>query len=298
MGGGHARQTRVNERRGAAVGARTGRWRLLAFAAVAAQAACAGGGDAVKGGGGAAAVASAARTAPDPLAAVASAIAPDGPYRVVPVSNPGALAGRITVDSVPALHDTTLSGDDSSACGPRIPDRSVVAAGHGLADALVWVADAREGRALPRVRRTDLAIVRCQFVPRVLALVAGTTINLQSQDATVHHTRFYSESADSLLSRLFTVDRWAVVPSATIAADPGFVRVRLTRRPFVRGYVAVFAHPYFGVTNRSGRYRISGLPAGTYRVRVWHEREGDPIDRVVTVRAGRQATFDTTLVLH
>lgn len=234
----------------------------------------------------------------DSLAAVARAIAPAGPYRVVAVSNPGAIAGRIAMDGTPPRHDTTLTGDDASVCGARVRDRSVETSGHYLAGALVWVSDVRAGRPLPAVRRTDLQIVRCQFMPRMLALVQGTTIDLLSKDDAVHHTRFYSESTDSLLSRMLTVNRWAVVPSARIAADPGFVRVRLTRHPFIRGFVAVFNHPYFAVTNRDGRYRIPGLPAGTYHVRVWHERGGDPIERTVTVEPGTQADFDTTLVLH
>jgi hypothetical protein len=235
---------------------------------------------------------------PDPLNSVAAALAPGGDYRVVAVSRPGAIAGRIRLDTLPPRHDTTLAGDDASVCGTRIPDRSVEGYGHWLEGVLVWVSDVRAGQALPRMRRADLQISQCQFVPRVLALAQGTTINLQSKDNMEHRARFYSESADSLLSRLVTVDRWAVVPTAKIAADPGLVRVRLTRHPFIRGFVAVFPHPYFAVTNRYGRYRISGLPAGTYHVRVWHERAGDPIDRVVTVKPGLQATFDTTLVLH
>lgn len=241
---------------------------------------------------------SAPPSAPDPLSGVAAAIAPDGDYRVVSVANPGTISGQILVDHIPARHDTTLSGDDSSTCGLRIVDHSVVTSGHDLEGVLVWVADVHAGRPLPQLRRANLQIVRCEFVPRMLALAQGTTINLQSKDNTVHHTRFYSESGDSLLSRMLTVDRWAVVPSARVAAEPGFVRVRLNQHPFVRGFVAIFQHPYFAVTNRYGRYRIPGLPAGTYHVRVWHERGGDPIERVVTVKAGQQAVFDTTLVLH
>lgn len=233
-----------------------------------------------------------------PLAAAARAIAPDGPYRVVAVHDPGAIRGVISLDRMPPRHDTTLTGEEAAVCGARMRDHSVVARGHELEGALVWISGIREGRPLPRDRRADLAIVRCQFVPRVLALAEGTTINLQSKDATVHHTRFYSESEGELISRMLTVDRWAVVPSARIAARAGLVRVRLNGHPYVRAFVAVFQHPYFAVTNRYGRYRISGLPAGTYHVRVWHERAEAPIDTVVTVKAGLASTLDLRLHLY
>jgi Carboxypeptidase regulatory-like domain len=242
----------------------------------------------------------AAASAPsfDALSDVARAIASSGVYHVVDVKNPGAIHGVITLDSVPQGHDTTLSGDEASACGARMPDRSVTHYGHDLEGALVWVSDARQGNALTADRRAHLAIVRCQLVPRMLALVRGTTINLQSRDATVHHTGFYSESEGELLSRMLTVDRWAVVPSARIAARPGLVRVRLSRHPYVHGFVAVFDHPYFAVTNRYGRYRISGLPAGTYHVRVWHERADRIVEQVVTVKPGGASTLDAKLALH
>ena len=278
---------------------RTIRFRLLPLVAVALLAACtrdAGGGRTSTPGtdSSAAVVASVS----NPLADVARAIAPETPYRVIDVSTPGTIRGVITLDSVPQRHDTTLSGDEAAVCGAQMPDRSVTHDGRDLEGALVWVSDARQGRALTRDRRADLAIVRCQFVPRMLALVQGTTINLQSKDATVHHTRFYSESEGELLSRMLTVDRWAVVPSARIAAQPGLVRVRLSRHPYVLGFVAVFDHPYFAVTNRYGRYRIGGLPAGTYHVRVWHERADSVIEQTVTVKAGRSATLDAKLELH
>ncbi len=229
---------------------------------------------------------------------VARAITTGGDYQVVAVSNPGTIHGVVTLDSVPVAHDTTLSGDDASACGTRMRDESVVHYGRDLEGALVWVSDVHQGQALTSDRRADLAIVRCQFVPRMLALVQGTTINLQSKDATVHHTRFYSEAEGELLSRMLTVDRWAVVPSAKIAAQPGLVRVRLSRHPYVRGFVAVFDHPYFAVTNRYGRYRITGLPAGTYHVRVWHERADSVTEQTVTVKPGRTAELDAVLALH
>ncbi len=278
---------------------RTLRFRVVPLVALALLASCkreAGGGRSSKPG--VDSTAAAAAAAADPLTDVARAIAPEGPYRVVAVSNPGSIRGVITLDSVPERHDTTLSGDEAKVCGTQMRDRSVIHYGRDLEGALVWVSDVRQGQALTRDRRADLAIVRCQFVPRMLALVQGTTINLQSKDATVHHTRFYSESEGELLSRVLTVDRWAVVPSARIAAQTGLVRVRLSRHPYVRGFVAVFDHPYFAVTNRYGRYRISGLPAGTYHVRVWHERADSVTEQTVTVKPGRTSTLDAKLELH
>ena len=42
-------------------------------------------------------------------------------------------------------------------------------------------------------------------------------------------------------------------------------------------FILVFAHRYFAVTDDEGRYRIDGVPPGTYTVAVWNETvHGDP----------------------
>jgi hypothetical protein len=36
-------------------------------------------------------------------------------------------------------------------------------------------------------------------------------------------------------------------------------------------FIVVFNHPYYGLTDGDGRYRIDNIPAGTYTVAAWHE---------------------------
>jgi len=36
--------------------------------------------------------------------------------------------------------------------------------------------------------------------------------------------------------------------------------------------VLVLENPYFAVTDEDGNYKISDVPPGTYKLKVWHER--------------------------
>jgi hypothetical protein len=56
-------------------------------------------------------------------------------------------------------------------------------------------------------------------------------------------------------------------------------------------YVGVVAHPYFAVSGSDGAFRITGVPAGKYPIRVWHERYGR-LTASVDVKAGQTATVD------
>ena len=57
--------------------------------------------------------------------------------------------------------------------------------------------------------------------------------------------------------------------------------------------MAVLNHPFFAVSDSSGRFDIPGLPAGTYRLVVWHEVFGEQ-EIEVTITAGDTRTADFT----
>ena len=42
----------------------------------------------------------------------------------------------------------------------------------------------------------------------------------------------------------------------------------------MRGYIAVFKHPYFVVTKDDGTFDLSNLPPGTYMIKAWREKLG------------------------
>jgi hypothetical protein len=56
-------------------------------------------------------------------------------------------------------------------------------------------------------------------------------------------------------------------------------------------FVAVTDHPYHTVTDPAGTYEIRDLPAGTYRVRVWHEELGTQ-ERALTIAPGQATKLD------
>jgi hypothetical protein len=44
--------------------------------------------------------------------------------------------------------------------------------------------------------------------------------------------------------------------------------------PWARGFVKVFEHAYFAVTDEDGSFRIEDAPTGSLRIVVWHEQLG------------------------
>jgi len=58
--------------------------------------------------------------------------------------------------------------------------------------------------------------------------------------------------------------------------------------------VLVLENPYFASTDENGRYAITNIPPGTYKLKAWHERL--PADeREITVPASGEVRADFTL---
>jgi plastocyanin len=119
-----------------------------------------------------------------------------------------------------------------------------------------------------------------QFVPRVLAITVGSTVDFPNSDKTFHNV--FS------LSRIRTFDLGRFPPGRTGAVRfdrPGIVPVFCDIHSHMSAYILVFSHPFFAVSDNDGRYEIHAIPPGTYSLRVWSEL-GTAAPRRVTVADG------------
>ena len=61
----------------------------------------------------------------------------------------------------------------------------------------------------------------------------------------------------------------------------------------MRGYIAVFKHPYFAVSDKNGSFDLKDLPPGTYTITAWQEKLGTQSQKI-TVGAGEAKTVEFT----
>ncbi|HMC56411.1 MAG TPA: carboxypeptidase-like regulatory domain-containing protein [Gemmatimonadaceae bacterium] len=219
------------------------------------------------------------------------------PYRPAEAGCAGGITGTIALQGT-ARDSLIAVAKDPKVCGDSAAVHETVSDGTSLGNVLVWVDGIDSGKPLPEVRRETLTIEHCRFEPRIMAVAAKTTINVFSRDHATHEIDFYREGGDQPIEQIRTVDEGQVVPSEKIASQPGIVEIRCKEHNFVRGYIAVFDHPYFAVTDANGAFKIDGLPAGTYTVKIWHERLAQPMTQRVIVQATGEARLDASVALR
>jgi plastocyanin len=128
------------------------------------------------------------------------------------------------------------------------------------------------------------------FVPHVLAIVAGTTVDFPNSDHTYHNVFSLSKT------KSFDLGRYAVGRSKTIRFDrPGIVRVFCDIHSHMSAFILVFAHRYFAVTDEEGRYRIDSVPPGTYTVMTWNESTPLDSQRVAIPESGGEVEHNVML---
>ena len=127
------------------------------------------------------------------------------------------------------------------------------------------------------------------FVPHVLAITTGTTVDFPNSDRIYHNVFSLSKT------KRFDLGRYPVGHSRPVKFDqPGIVRVFCDIHSHMNAFILVFSHPFFAVTDSEGRYHIDNVPAGSYNVIAWNEGTSSDA-RPVVVPDGGVAELDFTV---
>jgi plastocyanin len=171
----------------------------------------------------------------------------------------GTIAGRVEIHHKTQPVVRRPDASDLGMSSPRhIPDQrhSVVY----LETAPRGAFEEREGGRARMDQRNET------FVPHVLAITVGTTVDFPNSDQTYHNVFSLSKT------KPFDLGRYAAGRSKSVRFDrPGIVRVFCDIHSHMSAFILVFGHGFFSVTDDEGRYRIDDVPPGTYTVVVWNE---------------------------
>lgn len=130
------------------------------------------------------------------------------------------------------------------------------------------------GRPAPMHKEMDQKNLR--FIPHVLAITVGSQVTFLNSD-TVNHNVF-GVGAD-----MFDLGTWPPGRKRTKTfSRPGEVAILCNVHPEMSAYILVLKHPYFAQPDALGRYKIAGVPPGTYTL-VIYQPERKPIKKKIQV---------------
>jgi uncharacterized protein (DUF983 family) len=227
-------------------------------------------------------------------------------YVASPVPDGGTVTGRVRFAGEPVAGEPIRVRKNVEVCGDSKAFQAlIVGSDKGVGNTVVYLEGVTRGKPAPEL---ELDNARCLFVPHVSAVMAGARVRVKNADPVLHNTH-------GLLDRLtvFNValpNRDQVVDITQRIKKVGVVEVLCDAHTHMRAWIVVRDNPYFAVTDDGGRFRITDVPPGQYRMVAWHEgwvltgrdKDGRPVydaprvlTREVTVPARGEAAVDFEL---
>ncbi len=122
------------------------------------------------------------------------------------------------------------------------------------------------------------------FIPHVLVVVKGTTVEFLNSDSVGHNVYWPSISGNKKLAH--NLGTWPQgVKKSFQFNDLGTAALLCNVHLEMSGYVVVAPTPYLGVTAKDGSFEIKNVPPGHYTLKTWSE-EGKPTTQAVEVTGG------------
>jgi hypothetical protein len=109
----------------------------------------------------------------------------------------------------------------------------------------------------------------CMFVKRVTAARVGDTIVVKNPAAIAHNFFWVSENNGNHNVNVPVNGQWAMPKPLVMERPP--IQYKCTVHGWMTGYVRIFDHPYYAVTDDDGKFEIKNAPVGKYRIVYWHE---------------------------
>jgi plastocyanin len=103
------------------------------------------------------------------------------------------------------------------------------------------------------------------FMPNLMAIQVGTTVDFPNLDDTYHNVFSYSKIKRFDLGRYRKDEK----PGSVVFDKPGVINVHCEIHERMRGTILVLDTPHFVKTDTDGHYRLEHLPVGQFTLKAW-----------------------------
>jgi len=205
-------------------------------------------------------------------------------YQGGDIKDGGTISGTVKFKgTAPAPKKLDVSRDKEVCAKTPKMDQSLIVSNGNLVNAVVTITDIQKGKKID-VKKVTLDQKGCEYQPHVLAFPAGTTVQILNPDGVLHNVHSYSKANSPFNQAMPKFKK-----SLDVKIDkPEVIEVKCDVHGWMHGWLVATPSPYVAVTDNSGAFKLTDVPAGSYTVEVWHEKLGKSTQKV-TVKAKEDA---------
>jgi len=112
----------------------------------------------------------------------------------------------------------------------------------------------------------------CMFVKRVTLARVGDSIVAKNPAPIAHNFSWNSANNGEFNPVIPKESDWKMEKPLVAESSP--ILFKCTIHPWMAGYVRVFDHPYYAMTDEDGKFEMKNAPVGKFRMVVWQEKQG------------------------
>jgi hypothetical protein len=215
------------------------------------------------------------------------------------VENPASITGTVSFSgTAPPMQAVDMSAkpecvalhkDDKPAVQNLLVGKT-----NGLQDVFVYISAGLEKHKFATPKEAiALDQKGCMYVPHVFGMMVNQDLKMVNSDGFLHNVQnndvglnlAQNTKQEDIKQKVFKKKFFPTTFQCQV-------------HPWMRAYACVVDHPYFAVTDADGKFTIKGLPAGKYKLKVWHEPypglKADADEQEVEVAAGETKTVTFT----
>jgi len=174
----------------------------------------------------------------------------------------------------------------AAAEGGTISGKVEVTPAKYLEETVVYLKGPKGAARPPQTRAMDQRGMA--FVPHVLVVSVGDTVEFLNHDNVVHNV--YSPDNEGYNLGSFKTEEKA---RYTFAQEGAYTQL-CSMHPEMLAYVFASPTPFAAAVDKKGHYTLANVPPGTYQVGVWNSKL-KAADKSVTVTAGQTTTLNLTV---
>lgn len=211
-------------------------------------------------------------------------------YEEGDVSNGGTITGTVKIAG-DAPETIMLKADkDQATCGHEdIPSEVLIVSGDSaIKNVVVSITNISKGKKFEG-GTASIDQKGCVFIPHVAMAAPGSTVNLFNSDDVMHNLHSWS-----MKNTAFNEGVTGKGKLQKTFEFPETIKITCDVHKWMTAWLIVQDNPYYAITGADGKFKLEGVPAGTYTVQAWQESIGKTTQEV-TVNAGGEAKADFNL---
>lgn len=216
----------------------------------------------------------------------------------------GTIKGKVTYEGTPPARLDLKATKDQHCIDTVAGTKSealVVSKGKGIKNVVISVRS-RKLKPKPPAKNPVLDQIDCAYVPYVLAVVAGSTVDITSSDPVAHNVHSHAKKDPEAAVNWQIAQKGKVFPLTLNKPEP--IKFTCDIHKWMTGYIVVVENNHFTVTGYkdkagkwlssdayeaskdAGTFTIPDVPEGTYRLQAWHSELGTATAKVKVGASG------------